>query len=1649
MADAFRGLTIRLGADARPLNQAINSVTKSAGQAQQQMNRLNKALKFNPANTQALGKMVDLAGDKAAHSARQVQLLKTALSQAAAESKELLRGSKFEGQDITKLASNTREAYAETQKLRSEYNHVNAELQHIYDAAKRVFGKKNKINWNDSSEEVNKLRKQFTNLWSNLDKGGKAGEKARKTIYDLVRLAGAGASNVGKLFGLDKSEASGEKLLEIFKQLRAQSSAVGKNLEGMRKIEGFRAIQNQLVAARAELRQDAYEAARLKSELYALGGSAKLGKLVSDARQFDNALEKSVRAAEEMKAATKMLPTNVEAARVKMHAMADAEDTIKQKLKAVEQVIKEIENTPGFDRVRAKTKNAWVEVETAKNKYASLDMELRELRGDMDVLASKAKELKNNKPDGWESSLKEIGNQMRQLYGRIRDLKAGMGAVEGEMKGANLAKSLAEARVEATKLKAKLAEIDFQKSIMSKLGGIGQKFRQFGYGMYASFTPAVMMAGRYAIQAADEIDSSFRNMAKTVNGSDDELNALRSDAIDFSRTHITSASQMLEIEAIGGQLGVQVENLRDFAHTVSNLDIATNMEAEEIATDLGKMATVMGLSVDQYDNFGDSLVRLGNNMPAMESDIMTITSRFMGMGKVVGMSADQMLAWATAATAAGQKPYAAGSSMQRFINQVNTAVAENGDELKLWAKVAGTSADEFAAAFENDASQALYSVIEGLGNMQKKGENIGPVLGELGIGTVQYRQLLLGLAQQMANATDESNILRDSLMLANDAYEGRDTLYHGRWEAAGDAMREAEKKSEGFSGTLGKLQNNAKALAQTAAEGLVPDMNMLKDLFEDLTGQVEKLDPGTKQMIARIGAITAIAGPATVGLGTIISSVGSISGVLAGGAGKMTEWSAKLVGMGKAGGVAGKGLEGLGKGLGFISTGKGMASILALVTYISWVTSEISKAVEFGDKFRNATDGLSEAMWKTNHALSEGHGSLQKTGEYAEGATVDYEALVRAQSDMVDAINQRNDAAGSEIGMLEEARRAIDEYAGRTDLTAEQQGELRAAIDIVNDALGSQYQVVGEANKIYDGQKDAILENVAALDELIAKRQEDARKAALTENYKDAYARDIENARGLAAAQSEYDKWYKKTQENRFDLEASQKLGQAEEHLREMKELSNESGQAVSFYSKMLGDAEKATNSANGSIGQYASSLTGLNTAFEGYFGQDASAQMDQFCNALNYTGTITSDFANLSAEDFAKMAAAWQSSNGDINAALASVGISARTAAEAFSAEMGKTKQGGDIFAQMCDSLNVKQDEFAQKLQQTGISAQMLSSVGSQAFQNLYNTSGQNLDLVKQKLDALDQAGIEPKNLHVTDDGSLASEKGNVIDFDNFQIGDKVYKITAQGKEEVQQEAQEVKASVDEVGETDATTQFSEEGAEDVEQAAQNIAQAAAEAGNSEVNVTFNTNADEAIGKIQEVDGQKIKPKKVSISADSSSAVSAIDKVRGALKNVKDKSVNVRANVYGKSDVDSLVTSISNLKDKSITITTYKKEVKQAQGGVNMAQLYAMPAFATGGAINGIVRRAMVTSQGLIGEAGTEAVLNMGRSAAVVPLSNRRYVRPFAKAVASEMGVVHTQPSQTTVMNVYLDGKFVAGGVSESTTLGELASGLRRKARA
>jgi hypothetical protein len=111
----------------------------------------------------------------------------------------------------------------------------------------------------------------------------------------------------------------------------------------------------------------------------------------------------------------------------------------------------------------------------------------------------------------------------------------------------------------------------------------------------------------------------------------------------------------------------------------------------------------------------------------------------------------------------------------------------------------------------------------------------------------------------------------------------------------------------------------------------------------------------------------------------------------------------------------------------------------------------------------------------------------------------------------------------------------------------------------------------------------------------------------------------------------------------------------------------------------------------------------------------------------------------------------------------------------------------------------------------------------------------------------------------------------------------------------------------------------------------------------------------------------------------------------------------------------------LSAVDNASGAISSYG--VGHARGGIFDKMLEAIPMNASG-AINGIVTRPTLTNIGWVGEAGAEAVMHMRNAGgAVVPLTNARYVRPFARAVASEMGASHGN-----VFNVNLSLDYKAG---------------------
>ncbi len=166
---------------------------------------------------------------------------------------------------------------------------------------------------------------------------------------------------------------------------------------------------------------------------------------------------------------------------------------------------------------------------------------------------------------------------------------------------------------------------------------------------------AVEFSKTNAVSASQVLDiqalgahTSLTNVKKTVDGTEAEYAALKDAAVEFSKTNAVSASQVLDIQALGAQLGFTVDELEEFGRVASGLDIATNMDAETASTNMAQFANITKMAHSEISNYASALVGLGNSYATTESDISNMAMRLASAGTQVGMSQADILGLATA-----------------------------------------------------------------------------------------------------------------------------------------------------------------------------------------------------------------------------------------------------------------------------------------------------------------------------------------------------------------------------------------------------------------------------------------------------------------------------------------------------------------------------------------------------------------------------------------------------------------------------------------------------------------------------------------------------------------------------------------------------------------------------------------------------------------------------------------------------------------------------------------------------------------------------------------------------------------------------------------------------------------------------------------
>lgn len=637
-----------------------------------------------------------------------------------------------------------------------------------------------------------------------------------------------------------------------------------------------------------------------------------------------------------------------------------------------------------------------------------------------------------------------------------------------------------------------------------KLGEAGGKIHNFGYGMEQvgskatrALTVPIAAAAAACGAAAIEIDTSLTSVRKTVDGTEEQYNQLKEAAIEFSKTNAVSASQILDIQALGAQLGYSIDELQEFGEVVSGLDIATNMSAEEAATELAQFANIMGMSHDQTRNFGSTIVELGNNFATTEADISHMAMRIAGAGKSIGLTESDVLGLATALSSMGIEAEAGGTAVSTIMSNIDKAVATNAGSVKTWAQTANMSVDEFTAAWGNDAVGALSAVLVGMDSATAAGGNMSQMLEDLGIDSIRQTDTMKRLA-------NNSEFLGKAVETANRAWVENSAL-----------QAEVDNRNQSMAARFEMLKNKVTAVAEkvgtplvNAALEFVDAAEPVLDVVSDAAEAFADMDEEDQRMVVGLVAAAAAFGPAAVGCGKVVQAVGTLVAKTGKGVQTFGGFVGSLRGTkaaadeGAAGmkdaAAAARSYEGGARAASTASnlatratqalSGAMKATAIGLVVgLVAELVGQFQAYCEHEKLVEEATGGLTSALTATADAAGDASPAVESMGEAVEGAAMSAEECLRAQVDLAGEIRESWGGVKSDAAMVDRYADTIErltskygESGEKAQLSAREQAELKAAVEGLNGATESNYEITDLATGQLSESIDVIRRNAKA-----------------------------------------------------------------------------------------------------------------------------------------------------------------------------------------------------------------------------------------------------------------------------------------------------------------------------------------------------------------------------------------------------------------------------------------------------------------------------------------------------------------------------------------------------------------------------------------
>ena len=365
----------------------------------------------------------------------------------------------------------------------------------------------------------------------------------------------------------------------------------------------------------------------------------------------------------------------------------------------------------------------------------------------------------------------------------------------------------------------------------------------------------------FGTAAAVKFEEEFANVKKTLDvsaeGEEAEriFNNIAQQLRDIAKFSPAGISELSQIAAVGGQLGIAATDIVSFTDTIQKLTVATNLSAEQAAMSLARLQKITNLASADIDNLASVLVKLGNNFATTESEIITaatqIATATAGISTQFNNSATDALAFATALRAVGQPAQAGATAIIRLVQVISRFVDSGGEELADIADTADLTTEAFQELFAIDPGRALALFIEGLGQAEKDGKDALAVLDALGLGQIRTTRALMALGR--AEGEGGIGLVSEALNMANEEFVVNNAL-----------LTESERRYSTTISQLKILKNIVQEAGISYGSQFLPAINNVIKGFTSMINSMTDLNKTLEIIGKTSGVISLLLAPLAI-----------------------------------------------------------------------------------------------------------------------------------------------------------------------------------------------------------------------------------------------------------------------------------------------------------------------------------------------------------------------------------------------------------------------------------------------------------------------------------------------------------------------------------------------------------------------------------------------------------------------------------------------------------------------------------------------------------------------------------------------------------------------------------------------------------------